>query len=451
MIALQSFSNEEKKRYAAKASFLMVFAALVLSMLSSCKDDELTTIPPSADQDHPPTITMVNYVPGGNGQVDQAQSTTTSTVYARPNTELLLNGNAANPGGVKAFSITVTQDGQLLYAVGTNAAPDANNKVPTILRIVGFDKAKPNNSGGEPLKINLSSPVTVAATASNFSNQTTSILVTYQPLGPISANLSADPTQLYLSGNSILTWSTSNATTVDITLLGNVPLAGSSQVSLNSPTTNSATTYTLTARNPFESATASATITVFGHVTATITANPSTIDQGNSSTLSWSTTNATVVSITPPVSGGNQLSGSSQVSPGGTTTYTLTANNPFEKQVASVKLTVNPPPATRLDGVYVYDDPGTQPHDITLNVTGSIISANGTNGRTQFQESIPVPNVGPGINTRVPFSVSNLRPGTWNLTVKPNCCGGQSSCANVSLPRLLVTFSVSSTQGIGCF
>ena len=437
--------------HTSNASFLTVLAVVVLSMLASCKDDELTTIPPSAAQDHPPTITMVNYVPGGNGEVDQAKSTTSSTVYARPDTELLLSGNAVNPGGVKTFSFSVTQDGQLLYLVGTSAAPDANNKVPTILRIVGFDKANPNNSGGEPIKIKLSSPATVAATASNFYGQTTSIIVTYRPLGPISANLSANPTQLFLSGKSTLTWSTSNATTADITTLGNVPLSGSSQVSLNSPTTNSTTTYTLTARNPFQSASASATVTVFGHVTATITVNPSAIDPGNSATLSWSTTNATVALITPSVNGGNQLNGSVKVSPSGTTTYKLTANNAVEKQVPSTTLTVNPSPATRLDGVYVYDDIGTQPHDVTLSVSGTLTNGTGLNGRNQFQENITVPNVGPGIKTQVPFSVSNLRPGTWNLTVRPNCCGGPVACSNISLPRILVTFDVSGGQGARCF
>src|SRR5215468_612793 len=76
--------------------------------------------------------------------------------------------------------------------------------------------------------------------------------------------------------------------------------------------------------------------------TASLTASPETIDKGQSSTLSWQTTNATDVSIegTGPV----QANGSQQVSPAESTTYTLSAKGAGGTQTATARVTVNAPP-----------------------------------------------------------------------------------------------------------
>src|ERR1700737_1971164 len=56
--------------------------------------------------------------------------------------------------------------------------------------------------------------------------------------------------------------------------------------------------------------------------TATLTASPDTIDKGQSSTLTWQTSNATDLGIDGI--GAVQPAGTQQVSPAATTTYTLT-------------------------------------------------------------------------------------------------------------------------------
>src|SRR3982075_971830 len=57
--------------------------------------------------------------------------------------------------------------------------------------------------------------------------------------------------------------------------------------------------------------------------TASLSANPSTVDKGGSTTLTWQTSNATDVSIDGV--GAVQASGSQSVTPADSTTYTLTA------------------------------------------------------------------------------------------------------------------------------
>ncbi len=76
--------------------------------------------------------------------------------------------------------------------------------------------------------------------------------------------------------------------------------------------------------------------------TASLSANPNTIDKGQSSTLTWQTTNATDVSIDGI--GAVQPNGSQQVSPTESTTYHLTAKGPGGTQEATARVTVNQPP-----------------------------------------------------------------------------------------------------------
>jgi peptidoglycan-associated lipoprotein len=74
--------------------------------------------------------------------------------------------------------------------------------------------------------------------------------------------------------------------------------------------------------------------------TATLAAAPDVIQQGQSTTLTWQTQNATDITITSV--GTVSASGSRSVTPGSSTTYTLTAKGPGGTQDASTRVTVNP-------------------------------------------------------------------------------------------------------------
>jgi peptidoglycan-associated lipoprotein len=74
-------------------------------------------------------------------------------------------------------------------------------------------------------------------------------------------------------------------------------------------------------------------------------AEPATIERGQSSTLRWQVSDATDIGIAPQV-GTVSARGERQVSPSDTTTYTLTAKGPggTETGTATVTVTVPPPP-----------------------------------------------------------------------------------------------------------
>ena len=76
--------------------------------------------------------------------------------------------------------------------------------------------------------------------------------------------------------------------------------------------------------------------------TASISVSPDTIQKGQSSTLTWQTSNASDVSIDGI--GAVQPSGSQQVTPGDSMTYHLVAKGSGGTQEATTRLTVTQPP-----------------------------------------------------------------------------------------------------------
>jgi len=71
------------------------------------------------------------------------------------------------------------------------------------------------------------------------------------------------------------------------------------------------------------------------------TANPTSMNSGASSTLSWAATDATSIAITPGTFTSTLANGSTNVSPTTTTTYTLTATNAAGSVTSTASVTIN--------------------------------------------------------------------------------------------------------------
>jgi peptidoglycan-associated lipoprotein len=78
--------------------------------------------------------------------------------------------------------------------------------------------------------------------------------------------------------------------------------------------------------------------------TVTLTADRANINQGESAKLSWTSTDAVNVSISPEV-GAVTLQGTTTVTPAESTTYTVTASGPGGNADATARITVNVPTA----------------------------------------------------------------------------------------------------------
>ena len=165
-----------------------------------------------------------------------------------------------------------------------------------------------------------------------------------QNVNPPTVNLSADPGTILIGDSSILTWSSTNADSCVIEPgIGNVDLSGTVTVS-----PIETTTYTITATGLGGTVTTSDTVTVtYPLPTVSISADPATITIGESSILSWISTNADYCTIEPGV-GIVSTNGSTIVSPAETTTYTITATGfggtATAQSIVTVEAAVEPQP-----------------------------------------------------------------------------------------------------------
>ncbi|MBN8280414.1 MAG: DUF4038 domain-containing protein [Gammaproteobacteria bacterium] len=158
-------------------------------------------------------------------------------------------------------------------------------------------------------------------------------------------SLTATPTTVTSGGASTLSWTSANATGCTASGGWTGPRATSGSQSSGGLVAD--TTFTLGCTGPGGSVSRTVTVTVTSAPptpTVSIAAAPGTIVAGASSTLSWSSTDATTCTASGGWSGGRGTSGSLAVSPAVTTSYALSCTGAGGTASASTTVTVTAPP-----------------------------------------------------------------------------------------------------------
>jgi hypothetical protein len=198
--------------------------------------------------------------------------------------------------------------------------------------------------GAQPAKgsvfVNPAQTTTYTLTAFGGGEEVTSqVTVTVAaPNAPVILTFLASPAAIVTGGSTTLEWTTQNVTSVDVDNGGGAGLAPNGTLQVSPGVT---TTYTLTAYGTASSVVAQTTVTVSAAAPVVLSffASPASIVAGGQATLSWSTSNATGVSIDNGV-GAQGPNGSVTVSPGQTTQYTLTAMGSGGMATAQVTVSV---------------------------------------------------------------------------------------------------------------
>jgi len=188
-------------------------------------------------------------------------------------------------------------------------------------------------------------------------------------VAPVTGTFSASPTQLNCGDSSQLTWSSTDAVDVNISEVGKVDASGNKSV-----TPLKTTTYNFTAAGPGGTVTQSQTINVNIQPTATLTLNPTEVKyhkigdkvkEDGTATLSWTSSNASQVSIDPI--GSVQTNGSQTITAqpkqqsvgpiDENQAYTMTATNACggsATQTATLHITgsIDPMPIVTLQSVF---------------------------------------------------------------------------------------------------
>lgn len=373
--------------------------------------------------------------PGGSSTLSWSTGGTAVTidngVGSRP-----ANGSASvTPAATTTYTLTVNgtadgtpRTGQVTITVGGSPAPTATfSASPTSITAgqsstltwsttnatsVSID----NGVGSKPVSGTASvSPTTtttytLTATGAGGTTTKTATVTIVQP--PPTISFSATPNNIAPGQTSTLVWNTTNATSVTIDNgVGSKPLSGSTTVN---PVAT--TTYTLTAVGPGGTLISQATVTVSNRPSISFTATPTDIVAGSSSTLAWTVTSATTISIDNGI-GTVSANGSTSVSPGATTLYTITAVGPGGTSFAQV--TVN-----------VVDVPR-----ITFTATPSTIAAGGTSTLSWTVTGVNSATIDHGVGTVFALgstSVSPTQTTVYKLTAT-NVAGTASATATVTI------------------
>lgn len=221
-------------------------------------------------------------------------------------------------------------------------------------------------------KVSPSQTTTYTATATDSSGRTASSSVTVAVVPASSTpsiTLSVSPQVVAAGQTATITWQSANATSVTISPsilsedVTSIDLSGSAVIV---PTAT--TTYTAVATGAGGATSqAKATLSI---LTVSLTAAPTTINAGQSATLSWSSSpaNGTSVSIDQGIGPQALPSGSITVNPAATTTYTITATN--GAATATAQATVNAPLSVTLSAKPANITPGQQ-STLTWNARGA--------------------------------------------------------------------------------
>lgn len=153
--------------------------------------------------------------------------------------------------------------------------------------------------------------------------------------------LNSNPGTIQQGSSTSLSWTTTNASSFSINQgVGGQASFGAGSVSRSPSVT---TTYTGTVNGPGGTAQCSTTVTVNPPPSCSLTLTPATVSEGTSSSLSWTSQNATSFSIDQGIGEVTPTSGGSRsVSPSVTTTYTGTAAGQGTNGTCSATLTVTP-------------------------------------------------------------------------------------------------------------
>jgi len=243
----------------------------------------------------------------------------------------------------------------------------------------------------------------------------------------------ANPANITAGQSSTLTYQTQNVTSVSISpgVTGTLN-AASGSVGVTPATT---TTYTLTATGPSGTTTQTVIVTVGAAPVPApqilrYEASPLTIQPGHQSTLSWTTTGATTVTISGL--GSVALNGSTTVSPTTTTTYTLTATNSAGQSVTS-PITVSVVPAT-------------VPQIMSFTAVPSVITAGGTSQvcwQVTNATSISISGIGSNLNANACAPVTPSASTTYTLTAT-NPSGSVSGNVTVTVGQVQILSFTSS-------
>lgn len=379
------------------------------------------------------------------------------------------NITCTGPGGSASDSVTVFVGSQPISApkVTLTASPMsvAYNGVTTLSWSVtdatsctagGYWSGNKNpNGGSQAIAALVTNPTVFTLTCTGpggSHSDSVSVSVGAQPQPLPTVTLSANPTNVAYNGNSVLSWSTTNATSC----VASGGWSGSKSVNGGNSTISNltnTTTYVITCTNSTGSASDSVTVFVGtpppSVPTVNLTANPINVSYNGASTISWVSTNATTCNAT---GGANGWAGSKNTNGSfaaqnltNTVTFNITCTGAGGSVSDSVTVLVGSQP-TPSPTVNISANPASVAYNGASTLTWTSTNAtscNATGGSNSWTG---------GKNTSGSFATGNLTSATTYTITCTNSTGSATDSVTVNVgsePISLPTVNTNAANNIG--
>jgi hypothetical protein len=266
-------------------------------------DQGIGTVPPQGQQVISPEATTTYTLTASNEAGSEKASVTISVNVGSPKASFTAEPSTIASGGTSTLKWDVKGATKVtIQGIGTVASSGTHDVSPT--STTTYTLTASNGAG----VINATATVSIGTSGK-----------------PVITSFTATPDFIDAGGSSNLEWFVTNANEVSINQgIGNVATYGSKSVKLDATTI-----YTLTANNGAGTTSMSLTVTVSSDgkpVISRFTASPQFITTGGTSTLQWQVAGANTIFIDPAI-GAVDASGTEEVMPDVTTTYSLSATN----------------------------------------------------------------------------------------------------------------------------
>jgi PKD repeat protein len=386
---------------------------------------------------------------GGNGTDGDSGNTTSDSGPAT----ITFTANAVDSAGATSSTIsqTVTVAAPATVSASINANPTSTSAPGSTtitwsstnassVTVSGTGLSSAAASGTQTISGLTAGSHTYAIIAQgNGGPVTQSATVTVAPASAVSASISASPNSVVAPGSTTISWTSANATAVVVTGNGLNSTAASGSQNITGLGVGSYN-YTVTAQGPSGPATETATVTVTSvpSVSGSISASPSTGTEPASSTISWTTSNASSVSVNGPGLASAATDGTQIVSglPAGTHTYTLIAQGSGGPVTQSATVTV------------------VAPASVTASITASPVATTAPGVTTITWSSANATSVtvsGSGLNSTAPNGsqlLTGLPAGTYSYTITaqgPNGPATQTATFTVNPAAPTVSGSIAAS------
>lgn len=285
-------------------------------------------------------------------KIDPGNITVTgmNTTMVMPTATTIYTLTASNVSGsvTQTVTVTVNPPAPVISSFASSAATIISGQSATLswtttgATSLRLDPGNLDVTGTTSQMVTPTANTTYTLTATNVTGSVMqTVAITVNPMAPAINSFTATPSTIISGQTTTLNFNAVRATTLVINP-GNINVAGQTSISV-SPTAN--TTYTLTATNVTGTVSSTVNVTVNPPlpVISSFAASAATITSGQSTTLSWASTGATSLMITP---GNLNVTGltSTTLSPTTTTMYTLTATNTSGSVTRTLTVTVNAAP-----------------------------------------------------------------------------------------------------------